>query len=104
MDWKIKLDNPYGGHWLDTVNSRLLVKTVYWKNVAEYDVTSGKLISYIKNDSLQKLIESKMKDEKLLESHEYHFIEKGIEYTLKCRPSKGNEVGEYTIEIEKYYR
>lgn len=45
-----------------------------------------------------------MKDKKLLESHEYHFIEKGIEYTLKCRPSKGNEVGEYTIEIEKYYR
>lgn len=55
MDWKIKFDNPYGGHWLDTVNSRLFVKTVYWKNVAEYDVTSGKLISDIKNDSLQNL-------------------------------------------------
>ena len=99
--WNAKFDHPYGGHWLDTINSRLLVKTVYWKYVSEYDVKTGILISNIENDSLQKQIESKMKDERLLEKHEYHFIETGKPYTLKCRPSNGNEIGEYTIEIEK---
>lgn len=99
--WKAKFEHPYGGHWVDTINSKLLVKTVHWKNVSEYDVKSGKLISDIESDSLQRLIAIKMKDERLLENHEYNFIEKGKTYALKCRPSKGDEVGLYTIEIKR---
>jgi hypothetical protein len=99
--WNAKFGHPYGGHWLDTVNSKLLVKTVYWKNVSEYDVNSGKLISDNENDSLQRLIEQKMKDSRLLETHEYQFVKMGKTYIIKCRPSKPDEIGEYTIEIIK---
>jgi len=99
--WNAKFGPPYGGHWLDTINSRLLVKTVYWKNVSEYDVNSGELISDTENDSLQRLIESKIKDSRLLDKYEYQFVKMGKIYIIKCRPPKPNEVGEYTIEIEK---
>ena len=99
--WNAKFSHPYGGHWLDTINSKLLVKTVHWKYVSEYDVNSGRLVSDNESDSLQRLIASKLKDERLLEKHEYHFTAKGKTYTLKCRPSKRDEVGQYTIEIGK---
>lgn len=99
--WNAKFGHPYGGHWLDTNNSRLLVKTVHWKYVSEYDVNSGKLILDNENDSLQNVIESNMKDRRLLERHEYQFVKMGKTYLIKCRPSKPNEVDNYTIEIEK---
>lgn len=99
--WKARFAHPYGGHWLDTSNSKLFVKTVYWKNVSEYDVNSGKLISDNENEALQTLIEKKIKDERLLETQYYTFKHNGKEYTINCRPSKSNEIGKYTIEIEK---
>jgi outer membrane protein assembly factor BamB len=99
--WKAKFNHPYGGHWLDTINSRLLVKTVYWKNVSEYDVKSGKLISDNENDSLQKLVEKKMNDERHLANREYRVIRNGKAYTLKCRPPRPDDVGDYTIEITR---
>ncbi len=98
--WKAKFDHPYGGHWLDTINSKILVKTVYWKRVSEYNVESGKLISDNENDSLKKLIEKNMIDERLLEKHEYQFKKNGKKYTIKCRPSISDEIGNYIIKIE----
>lgn len=99
--WKANFDHPYGGHWLDTINARLLVKTVYWKYVSEYDLKSGQLISDLENDSLQKVIENNRKDKRRLEKHEYQFEKMGNTYTIKCRPSKSDKVGEYTIEINR---
>lgn len=99
--WKAKFDYPYGGHWVDTINSRLLVKTVYWKYVSNYDIESGKLISKTQNDSLQTLIYIKMRDGSLMKKHEYQFTRMDKTYTIKCKPFINTEVWEYKIEISK---
>ncbi|TCD21797.1 hypothetical protein EZ456_18705 [Pedobacter psychrodurus] len=95
--WKAKFNHPYGGHCLDTINSKVLVKTVYWKNVSEYDLKSGKLISDNENDSLTKLIEKNVDQKRFLEKHEYRFKRNGKTYTIKSRPSRSDEV---IIKIE----
>lgn len=102
--WKAKFDHPYGGHWVDTINSRLLVKTVYWKYVSDYDIKTGRLTSKTESDSLQKIVEGNMKSENLFEKQEYKFARMGETYIIKCRPSKPDEVGEYKIEIDNNYR
>lgn len=99
--WSARFNHPYGGHWLDSSRSKLLVKTVYWKYVSEYDVNSGKLVSDNEDDSLQMLIEKNKTDLRLAESHEYRFKRNENEYIIKCRPAKPGEPGEYTIEIRK---
>ncbi|XZF14825.1 hypothetical protein ACTHGU_01705 [Chitinophagaceae bacterium MMS25-I14] len=99
--WKGRFDHPYDGHWVDTVNSKLLVKAVYWKYVSVYDIKSGKLISETENDSLQRLIELKIKNERLTAMRKYRFIRAGAAYTIKCSPSGPDETGEYKIEISK---
>ncbi|MDC0008318.1 hypothetical protein OAE12_01270 [bacterium] len=98
--WKAKFSHPYGGHWVDTLNSKLLVKTVYWKHVSEYDIKSGNLISDKENDSLQLLIEENRKDKRLLETHIYNFTRNGTTYKINCRPSKTEEWGDYKIETK----
>ncbi len=95
--WKAKFDYPYGGHWVDTNNSKLLVKTVGWKYVAGFDIKSGNLALETKSDSLQKIIAHKMEDAKQKETFEYTFVQLGKKYTIKCRPFKEN--GGYKIEI-----
>lgn len=99
--WKAKFDSPYGGHWADTITSLLLVKTVYWKQVAAYDIKSGKLISKTENDSLQNLIRNKMRDGSLMKKHNYKFTRMDKTYTIKCKPFITTEVWEYKIEISK---
>jgi hypothetical protein len=86
--WKAKFSHPYGGHWVDTLNTKLLVKTVYWKHVSEYDIKSGDLISDQENDSLQQQIEENRKDKRLFETHTYKFIRNGKTYVINCRPQK----------------
>ncbi|WP_431244207.1 PQQ-binding-like beta-propeller repeat protein [Flavobacterium sp. P21] len=99
--WKAKFDDPYGGHCVDTINSTLLVKTVYWKYVSKYDIKSGKLISRIENDSLQSLIYAKMRDSSSLKEHKYQFTGKDKTYAIKCKPFMSVEVWEHKIEISK---
>ena len=98
--WTAKFNHPYGGHWVDTLNSKLLVKTVYWKYVSEYDIKPGRLISDLENDSLQQLIEENRKDERLLKTNEYQFVRNASNYHIYCRPSEPKEVGDYKIEIK----
>lgn len=98
--WTAKFNHPYGGHWVDTLNSKLLVKTIYWKYVSEYDIKSGRLISDSKNDSLQQLIEENRRDERLLKTNEYQFVRNESNYHIYCRPSKSKEAGDYKIEIK----
>jgi len=97
--WKAKFDYPYGGHSVDTINSRLLVKTVYWKYVSTYDIKSGKLISKTKNDSLQQLIYNKKVNQSHMKNHQYHFTRFNKTCTVKCEPLKSSEFCEYEIEI-----
>ena len=97
--WKAKFDYPYAGHWVDTNNSRLLVKTAGWKYVAGFDIKSGKLTLETKSDSLQKAIATKMENAKQKETYAYTFVRLGKTYNIKCRPTKSNEMGEYKIDI-----
>jgi hypothetical protein len=94
--WQTKFKHPYGGHWVDTINSRLLVKTVYWKNVSIYDLKSGALISDDENDSLQRQITFKIKNTIATQKLEYQFVNKGENYKIKCSPV---ETGGYKIEV-----
>jgi outer membrane protein assembly factor BamB len=95
--WYNKFDHPYSGHWVDTTHSRLLVKTTYWKNVSIYDINSGKCITDIKNDSLQSVIEDKIKNGYPLSQHkEYRFEWKGLNYIINCKPG---EMAQYEIQI-----
>lgn len=82
--WNAKFSHPYGGHWVDTLNKRLLVTTVYWKNTTGYDIRTGKIIAEIENDSLQKLIKSKTKAGQG-HVHEFHFIHNGKNYTITVK-------------------
>jgi len=95
--WKAKFSHPYSGHCLDTINSKVLVRTAYWRNVSEYDLKSGKLVSDNENDSLKKLIEKNRKDKRLFEKHTYRFKRNGKTYTIKSIPSSSDEV---IIKIE----
>ncbi len=101
ISWKAKFEYPYGGHWLDTFNSRLLVKTVHWKWVYEFNIKSGKLISKTESDSLQKLISIQTKNTIQKETYEFTFVRLGKKYTIECRPTRPDEMGEYKIEISK---
>jgi len=94
--WKAKFDHPYGGHWVDTIRSQLLVKTVYWKDVSVYDIKSGDLISNAENDSLQELIASKIKNDLPLETHTYRLERMGTTYIINCGP---DTIGNYKIDI-----
>lgn len=98
--WKAKFSHPYGGHWLDSSRSRLLVKTVYWKFVSEYDMTTGKLMADAESDSLQGLMALKMKIEKRGDKKEYHFTRAGRDYHITCRPPGPGEGDDYRIEIK----
>ncbi|MDO6433159.1 PQQ-binding-like beta-propeller repeat protein [Flavitalea sp. BT771] len=49
--WKSKLQNPYGGHSLNSINNNLLVATVT-NGVFEYDAQSGKIVSHIGANTL----------------------------------------------------
>ncbi len=97
--WKAKFGHPYGGHWLDTANYRLLVRTVYWKNVSEYNVKTGELISDIESDSLQKLITSKIASDLHTVKHEYSFTRQNKTYIINGRPPQPEEGRDYIITI-----
>lgn len=97
--WQAEFDSPYGGHWVDTINSRLLVKTVSWNYVSIYDIKSGELVSKTENDSLQKLIDIKRTNSSLSQKNEYRFERMGKKYIIKCRQ---DEIGKYKIEVTNY--
>ncbi len=99
--WKAQFQHPYGGHWVDTANARLLVKTVSWKNVAEYDIHTGKLNADTENDSLQALIDTKLNTAGPVEEHSYQFRWENKQYSIKGRPARQDEAGKYIIEITK---
>lgn len=49
--WTAKFGHPYHNHWVDTINSTLLVTTVAWNGVNVYDINSGEIISKTRSDS-----------------------------------------------------
>lgn len=99
MIWQTKFNSPYGGHWLDTTQSTLLVKTVYYKDVVSYNIHSGKILSEVKSDSLQKVIENNSKNVYPKLKKEYQFERMGRKYVITCRP---DERREYKIDIHSY--
>lgn len=103
MIWQAKFDYPYGGHWVDTTRSIVLVKTVYWKEVVSYAINSGKVLSEVKIDSLQKVIAENSKNAYPMPKMEYQFERMGLKYVITCEPEerRGYE-RDYKITIQKH--
>ncbi|MDJ1501738.1 hypothetical protein [Xanthocytophaga agilis] len=101
--WQAKFNSSYGGHWVDTTHSTLLVKTVYWKDVVTYAIKSGKVLSEVKSDSLQKVIAENSKNAYPMPKKQYRFERMGRKYVLTCEPEERRGYKkEYKIDIQKH--
>lgn len=96
--WQTRFKYPYGGHWVDSAHSQLLIRTEYWKYVSVYDISTGKLLSDIESDSLQKLVTAQVDKRIWVPENMYQFERDGVRYRILCR---AGELEEYKIEILK---
>ncbi len=96
--WTAKFGHPYHGHWVDTINSTLLVTTVAWNGVNIYDINSGEIISKTRSDSLQKLIDEKRNEVYPIQKKEYQFIHMDKKYNIKIESSTFKDASKINIE------
>ncbi|MGB1041706.1 MAG: hypothetical protein ACPGVD_12590 [Flavobacteriales bacterium] len=93
--WNNKYDRPFGGYKADYESSLISLITPFGSEVSNYEIKDGNLFSRVINDSLKRIIESKIEKNEI-SNKKYFFERNGYDYVIK---SSGDVYGDVIIKI-----